>query len=140
MCCLCNYIILQYWFDEVFLDKDYKPWAPSPVSSVLHCYQGTLKNPHVLKSLGHVVPSVVGWPCLHIGLTSLHLSPSTDCPRKITMTMTNIKRERNTKDCVQKTKENQNTYELCMYHQIISGKDFISTLIQGLKVLLFFIT
>ena len=44
--------------------------------------------------------------------------------------LANIKRERNTKDCVQNIQKNWSTYttELCMYHQIISGKDFISTL------------
>ena len=56
--------------------------------------------------------------------------------------LANIKRERNTKDCVQNIQKNWSTYttELGMYHQIISGKDFISTLKWGLRVLFFFIT
>ena len=63
MCCLCNYICK--WLDiQVFSDKDYKPWAPSPASSMLRL-AGDVKKPTPLSQrVGHEVPGVVVWPLL----------------------------------------------------------------------------
>ena len=63
MCCLCNYICK--WLDvQVFSDKDYKPQAPSPASSVLWL-AGDVKEPTRLSQrVGHEVPGVVVWPLL----------------------------------------------------------------------------
>jgi len=46
-CSLCNYI--SKWLDfQVFSDKDYKPEVPS-LTTLVHLFCGTLKNPHTLR-------------------------------------------------------------------------------------------
>ena len=63
MCCLCNYVFK--WLDiQVFSDKDFKLY-----SHLLHLIApwlaGDDKVPaHLSKREGHVVLSVVVWPCL----------------------------------------------------------------------------
>ena len=54
---------------SVFSDNDYKPYAPSPASSMLWL-AGDVKEPTRLsKRVGHEVPGVVVWPLLlHRGL------------------------------------------------------------------------
>ena len=73
MCCLCNDICK--WVDIlVFLDKDSKPKARSPASS-LYWLAGDVKEPtHLLQRVGHEVPGVVVWPCYVISGVQLNMA------------------------------------------------------------------
>ena len=63
MCCLCNYICK--WLDvQVFSDKDYKPYAPSPASSMLWLAGDVKELARLSQRVGHEVPGVVVWPLL----------------------------------------------------------------------------
>ena len=62
-------LYLQMVTRSVFSDNGYKPYAPSPASSMLWL-AGDVKEPTRLsKRVGHEVPGVVVWPLLlHRGL------------------------------------------------------------------------
>ena len=83
---------------QVFSDKDNKPYAPSPVSSVLHDQQGKLKNPHTYrKQQGTFFPVLYMWSGLVSRVGASHrinliapLPLGQNCPRNITITMTKV--------------------------------------------------
>ena len=54
---------------QVFSDKDYKSWAPSPASSMLWLAGDVKESTLLSKRVWHEVPGVVVWPLLlHRGL------------------------------------------------------------------------
>lgn len=64
MCCLC-YDIWKRFDILVISDKDDKPKAPSPASSLLYWFARDVKEPaHFSQKVGGVAPGFVDWPYL----------------------------------------------------------------------------
>ena len=78
MCCL-SYVIWKWLDILVFSDKDEKPFAPSPASS-LYWLAGDVKElTHLSQRVGNVAPSVVVWLVYWKLGVSVRLFPAQFC-------------------------------------------------------------